>query len=115
MAQRPMGGRLATLSDAAFITPAKRSPSPEQQDASGEASRRQLFRSKAATGPAKANSEDDEVQSKMRQCFEGKASSRVDAECPGKGTQQRCRKLFGVPSRAGMEHYFEMLEEQVRF
>ena len=115
MAQRPAGtGRLATIHHEAFITPAKRSPSPEQQDLSGEASRRQLFQSKAAARPTKANGEEEEVQSKKRQCSGGDSVSCVDVDCPSKGSQQRCRRLFGLPpSTERMERYFQELEEQV--
>ena len=105
---------MATIHHEAFITPAKRSPSPEQQGVSGEASRRQLFQSKALAGPATATGEEEEVQSKKRQCSEGNSSSCVDVEGPSKGSQQRCRRLFGLPpSTERMERYFQELEEQV--
>lgn len=105
--------QLATIHHEAFITPAKRSPSPEQQDLSGEASRRQLFQNKAAAGPAKAVGEEEEVQSKKRQCSEGDASSCADVVCPSRGSQQRCRRLFGLPpSTERMDLYFQELEQQ---
>ena len=54
------------------------------------------------------------MQSKKRQCSEGYPSSCVDVECPSKGSQQRCRRLFGLPpSTERMERYFQELEEQV--
>lgn len=116
MAERPLGAaQLAIIHHEALITPAKRSPSPEQQDLSGEASRRQLFQNKAAAGPAKAVGEEEEVQSKKRQCSEGDTSGCADVVCPSKGSQQRCRRLFGLPpSTERMDLYFQELEHQAR-
>ena len=116
MAQRPVGaGQLANAHDEAFITPAKRASSPEQQDLSGEASRRQLFQSKAAAGKPSPAGEEEEVQSRKRQCSEVETSSCVDVGSPSKGSQQRCRRLFGLPpSTERMEHYFDKLEHQAR-
>lgn len=116
MAQRAAGaGHPATIHHEAFITPAKRSSSPEQQGLSGEASRRQLFQSKAAAGAVRPAGEEEEVQSKKRQCSQAESSSCVDVGCPSRGSQQRCRRLFGLPpSTERMERYFQELEEQAR-